>query len=129
VNPGLLKITQRDGIHVVVLTGEHDLATRDDLLAAIHPLLASGAQVIVDLTRAEFIDSSIIGLLIECHLQAETEPDAAFAIVVPGAGMVRRVLNVTGLAAIMPLYSSVTAVLHKLRQDAERSRRTDAGPF
>lgn len=126
MTPGLVKITQRDGMHVVALSGEHDLATRDVIHAAIEPLLAAGAQVVVDLTGAEFIDSSIIGVLVACHQQAETEPGAVLAIVVPRHGVVRRVLDVTGLAAIMPLYSSVSAVIRKLRQDAERSRRPGA---
>lgn len=57
----------------VELVGEGDLALVDELRAALSGALDAGGAVIVDLSRATFVDSSILGALIWAHKRAIAE--------------------------------------------------------
>ena len=48
------------GVAVVVIKGEHDLATADVLRDTISDAIKSAPGVVVDLDRAEFIDSAVL---------------------------------------------------------------------
>jgi anti-sigma B factor antagonist len=61
--------------------------------------------VVVDLSGAEFIDSSILGAILEARQQA-TDSGAGFAIVGGGGEPVRRVLEITGLDQALAIRSS-----------------------
>jgi anti-anti-sigma factor len=91
---------------VVVLTGEHDLSSVDELRDAFEQ--AAGARsVMIDLSDTAFIDSAVLGALIASHRDA-TEHGRRWALIVGnGSGAaVRRILELTGLDAVMPVYSS-----------------------
>jgi anti-anti-sigma factor len=96
---------------VVVLTGEHDLSSVEDLRKAFDQASAA-STVMVDLSDTAFIDSAVLGALIASHRDA-TEHGRRWALIVGnGSGAaVRRILELTGLDAVMPVYAS--------REDAE----------
>jgi anti-sigma B factor antagonist len=83
---------------VVTLSGEHEAYTADKLARQLSALLAEGMGVTVDLRRATFIDSTVVGVLIAAHKRA-AESDLPFALAVGGetGWPVRRLLEVTGL--------------------------------
>jgi anti-anti-sigma factor len=91
---------------VVVLTGEHDLSSVDELREAFEQASAS-RTVMVDLSDTAFIDSAVLGALIASHREA-TEQGRRWALIVGnGSGAaVRRILELTGLDAVMPVYTS-----------------------
>jgi anti-anti-sigma factor len=115
--PGLISLDLRDGARVLTLTGEHDLATVPQLQDAIDDASAAGLPVVVDLTRAAFIDSSVIGALIA----AGTAPDGGspryLAVVAPPDGHVARVLETIRIAGVLPTFGSaadaVSAATHR----------------
>lgn len=86
------------------VVGEVDMATGDELVAAIHDIL-SGDQVselIVDLERVGFLDATgITALIIGYRLAAER--GARFRVVNPNV-LVHRILAVTG---VLPLFSGI----------------------
>jgi len=61
----------------------------------------------IDLSETAFIDSAVLGALIASHREA-TEHGRRWALIVGnGSGAaVRRILELTGLDAVMPVYSS-----------------------
>src|SRR5207248_1300073 len=85
---------------VVALEGEHEAYTADKLAKCLGGLIAEAVSVSVDLRRATFIDSTIMGVLIAQHRRA-TELGLSFNLLVgPETGWpVRRMLEVTGMAA------------------------------
>ncbi len=94
--PAEVIATVRDGDRCVEVTGDLDLAgvaaVRDHLLAAV---VVSG-PVVLDLTRLGSLSSSGLGLLLEA---ARARPDDSPAdVLLPEAGPVRRLLDLTGLA-------------------------------
>ena len=49
------------GVEVVVVRGEHDLATSAELRGSIETAVGRASGVVVDLSQATFIDSAEIG--------------------------------------------------------------------
>jgi anti-anti-sigma factor len=91
---------------VVVLTGEHDLSSVDELRQAFEQT-SSDRSVLVDLSDTAFIDSAVLGALIASHREAAEQGRHWALIVGNGSGAaVRRILELTGLDAVMPVYTS-----------------------
>jgi anti-anti-sigma factor len=84
------------GISVVQLIGEHDLATKGQVEDTLDSALASGDNVAVDLTTADFIDSSTLHVLVSASRRA-TESGRGFSIVLGTNDTIRQVFELTGL--------------------------------
>ena len=83
------------------LVGEHDLSTVALVRAAFETIEASGTTVVVDFTDASFIDSSVMNALIKRARDGET-----LLLVAPGAGYVRRTLDLVGVTAVLKTFES-----------------------
>lgn len=100
------EVIERDGATVIVLRGEHDMSTAGWLEAAIVSALDAGPPVIVDLSPASFIDSSIVAVLLR------TRPGEAVAGVVATPGeQVRKVLDLVEAGRSLPLCDDMRAAL------------------
>ena len=73
---GHIGVEAEGEIVVLVLHGEHDLSTAPDVRAAVDEAVSSGRDVIVDLAQTEFIDSSILGVLVRGYRSVSAEPEA-----------------------------------------------------
>jgi anti-anti-sigma factor len=89
---------------IVTLSGEHDLATSKELGAALAPI---DGNVLVDLSPCEFIDSSVIGVLLG-KSSTLTREGHRLELVVPAANRaVTRVVEVVGLRTLMPVHDQL----------------------
>jgi len=102
-NPILLDDSAGDVV-VVVVEGEHDIYTAPTLRERLDEALERGGGIVVDLTKATFVDSSVLGALLDARRRAL---DAGQPYVVsvgeevePG---VRRILDITGLVPVLPV--------------------------
>jgi anti-sigma B factor antagonist len=105
-----LSIAPSDGgVVVVTLHGEHDLSSVDSVREA---LAGGGASVVADLSDATFIDSSILGVIVEC-----SQGERPFAVAAPPSSSpeVQRLLELTGLSGLLPVYDSVPAAITAVR--------------
>jgi anti-anti-sigma factor len=66
----------------VAASGEHDLTTSDDLRTSLDAALARG-DVILDLSEATFIDSTVVGLVVERTDRGDADECGLLALVVP----------------------------------------------
>jgi len=108
------------GPAVVTISGEHDLSTAPNLRRRLDLLLEEGTVTVVDLSPATFIDSSILGVILDGRRRAAVR-DVGFAVVHSnGADAVDRVLEVTGLRAELPV--------HARREDALEAVAGNSGP-
>jgi anti-sigma B factor antagonist len=108
------------GLAVLTISGEHDLSTAPNLRRRLDALLDEGAVTVVDLSPATFIDSSILGVILDCRRRA-ADRNVGFAVVHSnGADAVDRVLEVTGLRAELPV--------HARREDAIAAVSGNTGP-
>jgi anti-sigma B factor antagonist len=106
VRTGELALERNDsGLAVLTISGEHDLSTAPNLRRRLDNLLGDGTATVVDLSPATFIDSSILGVILDGRRRA-TEKGIGFAVVHSnGADAVDRVLEVTGLRAELPVHA------------------------
>ena len=68
-NPIVLDDVAEDVV-VVVVEGEHDIYTAPTLRERLDEAIARGAGVVVDLTGATFVDSSVLGALLDARRRA-----------------------------------------------------------
>jgi anti-sigma B factor antagonist len=105
VRTGELALETEAGLAVVTISGEHDLSTAPNLRRRLDSLLDDETTTVVDLSHATFIDSSILGVILDGRKRA-AEAGIGFAVLSSdGADAVQRVLEVTGLRAELPVYA------------------------
>jgi anti-sigma B factor antagonist len=96
VLPLAVERTSRDGVDVVFVEGEIDVASAPRLIAALNDAVAEAARsVIIDLTSVGFMDSTGLALLINAHRRLAVRRKG-FAVVCP-AGPLRRVFEITDM--------------------------------
>jgi anti-sigma B factor antagonist len=95
-------------VAVVSISGEHDIYTAPTLRERLEEALAQDVKgLVVDLTKATFVDSSILGALLEGRRQA-LEKGLNYVVCIaeqvePG---VQRILEITGLVPVLPVVRS-----------------------
>ena len=90
---------------MLTISGEHDLSTAPTLRRRIDSLLDEGTPTVIDLSPATFIDSSILGVILDGRRRA-AEAGIGLAVVHDdGAEAVDRVLEVTGLRTELPVHT------------------------
>jgi len=60
-----IDVESRAGVWLLSLHGEHDIATQPSLREQLGHVRAAGGRIVVDLSGAGFVDSAIIGALLE----------------------------------------------------------------
>jgi anti-anti-sigma factor len=102
------------GIAFVKLYGEHDLSSTQRLSEALAKASAR-RDVFVDLSECTFMDSSVIAACFLARTKLESRDGRLELVIPPEASTVRRVAEVTRLAAILPIHESRSAALAGLR--------------
>jgi anti-sigma B factor antagonist len=95
---------------LVVLGGEHDLYSADQLRQTIDMSLSGCDHLIVDLSAAEFIDSTIIGVLVQTMKNA-SGLGRKFSVVLGTAPVVERALEVSGVLPLLKVVPTVERAL------------------
>ena len=102
-DPDLEVLQPRPGAAVVVLHGEHDLATKDSLYETLTSLLTTHDLVVADLSPVLFLDSSILGVLVRTDRGAR-ESGKQFRLQLGTEPIVKRVLEISGLLNHLDCY-------------------------
>jgi anti-anti-sigma factor len=126
-NPIALDETE-DGVVVVLVEGEHDIYTAPTLRQRLEEALGRGGGVVVDLTGATFMDSSILGALLDARRRAQ-ETGVGFVVSVgaevePG---VQRILDITGLVPVLPVINGREAAVAAAREAQPPAASPPAG--
>src|SRR5205085_11410817 len=84
--------------------GEHDIYTAPTLRERLEVALGRGGGIVVDLTGATFVDSSVLGALLDARRRA-LEAGRGYIVCVrdtvePG---VQRILGIPGLVPVLPV--------------------------
>jgi anti-anti-sigma factor len=102
------------GVRIVVLHGEHDIASVGALRLALAGAREANRAVVVELSIVAFVDSTILGVIVgglrDCKNDAR-----GFAVVTPSSPdeYVPRLLGATGMYGVFPVYESrAEAVAH-----------------
>ena len=81
---------------VVVFSGDHDLSTKDEVRDQLGSLVASDDLVIADFSSAAFVDTSILGVLLDANEQA-LGLGGVFRLQLGTADIVRRAVEICGV--------------------------------
>ena len=112
-----------EGVQVVAVSGEVDLATSPVLKDALMPWVEAWHRlVVVDLSHVTFLDSSGMSVLTVFHKRfLQCGGELRVVVTEPG---VKRVLEIAGLDAVLLLYDSVIdavrSVDHLAQADPKR---------
>jgi anti-sigma B factor antagonist len=95
------------GWGVLEVKGEVDLYTSPQLKDKVTEMIEQGnSRLVIDLTGVGFMDSSGLGVLVTA-LKRARERDGSLSLVCP-EGSVHKVLTITGLDRVFPIYTSVS---------------------
>jgi anti-sigma B factor antagonist len=96
VQPLAVKRTSRDGVELLLVEGELDIATAPRLISALNNAVQEVLHsLVVDLSDCGFMDSTGLALLINAHRRLARR-SKGFAVVCP-PGPLRRVFEVTDM--------------------------------
>jgi anti-sigma B factor antagonist len=104
---------------IVDVGGECDLSNVDRLRDELAGIFAEGTAVVVDLSAASFIDSSVVSTLVAANLRADEADGEGLAVVAPRGGIAERLLAMTGVLEQWPAFET--------REEALRHARRAAG--
>jgi anti-anti-sigma factor len=88
------------GTAVVVFSGEHDLATKGQVKELFDALLSVDDLLVADFSSASFVDSSMLGVLLDANEQAR-ELGKAFRLQLGTADIVRRAFEISGVFGVI----------------------------
>ena len=109
-SPSVEVLRPEPGVALIALRGEHDLATAPDLQQTVNDAFANCSHLIIDLSAAEFIDSSIIRVLLSTKRRAD-EAGCSFNLVLSTTPIVERALEVTQVLHILNRVESLDQAL------------------
>jgi anti-sigma B factor antagonist len=100
------------GVAIVALTGEHETFTAEKLRRDLRALLDEERAVVVDLSATTFLDSAVVGVILEARSHAQ-ECGVKFALVMDDntGPAVQRLFELTGLGDYLPIARSRDAAL------------------
>ncbi|MGC7096149.1 STAS domain-containing protein [Amycolatopsis lurida] len=104
----------RDGVALLTLAGELDLAATEDLDRLLGESLDFGREgLVVDMTGVSFCDSSCLNALLSAARRARAA-GAGFALVAISPGVVRPI-TVLSLGQLLPMTGSVPEAVELVR--------------
>jgi anti-anti-sigma factor len=110
-----------DGVTVIRVRGEIDLANARTLDEALNRAAQAALPVVVDLGETSYIDSTGLHLLVKRNVA----PGPRLAVVFT-SDLMRRIFTVLSLQELIPVYPSVPAAVAALSQsDTQRDRAVD----
>jgi anti-anti-sigma factor len=110
----LTEQTSHDGINIVTVNGEIDIASAQEFGSSLEAAARDGRSVVVSLAPCPYIDSSGLRVLV----RLSNELASRCAIVVPPGTQTRRIFDITGLGYQMRLCDSLEDALAALKDDA-----------
>jgi anti-anti-sigma factor len=96
--PGSIETERHGDVTVLILVGDHDIANVAAVREALASGVSSGGGLVVSLMRTEYIDSGVVNALFHTNQQLRLR-GRELVLHVNTASIVRRVLDVSGLAA------------------------------
>ena len=110
-------VRERDGIIAVCVEGDFDLANAPTLGDQIDLALESGHNLIVDLSEATFIDSSVINVLVRAS-KAAGGRQQCMVLQLGTAAIVERVLEIVRIEQVLPRAHDRPEAVRMIQQQA-----------
>src|SRR5262245_14775861 len=99
-DPASYRVEHEQGCAVVIATGEIDLFAANEFRRALDRAAALSGRIVVDLTDVDFMDSTGLGVVLRARGRGRLP---SISLVRPPR-MLRKVLHLTGLSEVLPVY-------------------------
>jgi anti-anti-sigma factor len=116
---GQIIVEHTPGASIVALCGEHDISTAPAVQTELDAILATESNLVVDLTEATFIDSSIVRLIYVTS--TNTTPARAVAVAAPPDSMPRRLFETLALPDAVLTFDTRGAAVSYLQDGSAQS--------
>ena len=101
-----LESTQRNGVAVLTLRGEIDVYTAPRMRQAIVDLVDAGSlNVVIDMDKVDFLDSTGLGVLVEGLKRVRTRGGTLSIVITQDK--ILKIFDITGLMKAFDVYASV----------------------
>jgi anti-sigma B factor antagonist len=118
---GILGVTpEADDIVAISLQGEFDMGSSPMLVDEAQRALDEGRHLILDLSEATFVDSSILNAVLRTHRAATSRGQVA-VLQLGSAAIVERVLALTGIEQVLPRADDRAEAIETIRRLAGQS--------
>jgi anti-sigma B factor antagonist len=105
-----LETTQQDGMAVLTLRGEIDVYTAPRMRQAIVDLVDAGSlNVVIDMEKVDFLDSTGLGVLVEGLKRVKTRGGNLSIVITQDK--ILKIFDITGLNKAFPIYGSLEDAL------------------
>lgn len=112
--PGTVVVVEEEpAVTALELDGEFDVGSVEQLAEHVEGVLGAGRDLIIDLSRARFIDSSVIHLLFRTSADARTR-GRKLVLQLGTARGVERLIEITGVEREIPCASTRRGALELL---------------
>lgn len=98
-------------IWIVALEGEHDLSTVARLEHELDTIFAQGTTIVVDLSAATFMDSSVLRQLILAQRRVDQDADEQLAVVAPPGSFAERLFGLVEATTLFTTYATRSEAL------------------
>ena len=99
---------------IVALDGEHDISTVAALQDELAAIFALGTTLLIDLTAATFIDSSILAQLILAQRRVDQNDGEHLAVVAPAGGPAARLIDLVGVGRLFAIFQTRSDAMRAL---------------
>jgi anti-sigma B factor antagonist len=104
-----------DGVALIELAGEHDLGLYGPIGEALRLAAARRRHLLVDLSRCEFFDSTVVSLLLAAREDVEASGGELDLVVPPPPSAVARTAELMGLGELFPIHPTLVSALARGR--------------
>ena len=112
-------VRREDSVTVVELAGRFDMSTAPDIKARLHQIIASGQSLLViDLRDVNFLDSSALGVLVNCLRRCVAAGGDLCLAEVPE--FAHSIFELTRLTRVFKMEQSDAAAVQAMQEDASR---------
>jgi anti-sigma B factor antagonist len=117
--PIVIEVTELSGgVHLVVVSGEMDIATSPELVSSLSSLRGPAPyHVLVDLSRLSFIDSTGIKALVSSAKNAASQ-GGSLVVVAPTAN-IQRVFDIVQLSELLAIVPTLDAAISQAQQNSD----------
>jgi anti-sigma B factor antagonist len=109
--PGIRSALMVNGLPVVATPADIDVTSAEQLhMVLLRTAIRGHTTIVVDMTRTRFCDSAGLTVLVRAHKRAVTD-GGELRLVLPAGGAVPRILAITCLDRVIPVFASLDDAL------------------
>lgn len=113
--PGHVKVELRDTLRIAAIHGEVDVSNVEEITKELEGEPRDRARYqVIDLSATDFFDSSGIRRLFALADRLQARRQTLF-VVCPPTGLIRRLLDLTGLGHVASIHPTLDSVVEQMR--------------